>query len=162
MQGSEKTIYRTISPSILVFLLENLMEEIKPLVSEKQDFRYGDESILSPFFGSCQTYQDSHGRNKIGFFPLQCFKLSWKFLIKSVDEVIKPVVMRRWKTWNPRVINFIGLIFQIEIYQYQPEDRNQCLFKRILFYKKKFLLGDLCQIAQSWLFGENWVSTTRS
>ena len=68
------------------------MEDIKPLVTEELEFQYGDETLQIAFFGTWDC-QCSNTWKTIGESSLEKTFTSKKFLMQTMIEEIKPVVM---------------------------------------------------------------------
>ena len=69
---------------------------MKPVVTEKHEFEYRDESILLALLEFSYD-EDSDAGNKNDNFPIEWFAKNSKLSIELLWEQIKPGVMESWK-----------------------------------------------------------------
>ena len=74
------------------FLIETLLEKIKPVVTEKSGIEYGDESKLSAYLDSSDN-QNSEAIIKPIYYPNDYSCKSFNLSIETLLEEIKPVVI---------------------------------------------------------------------
>ena len=80
----------------IIFRSWTLMEETKPVVTEKIQFEYRDKPISSVLaFLEISEKQDSHTTIKINDSSIQWFTRAWKIPNGSLMDEIKQVVMKR-------------------------------------------------------------------
>ena len=75
--------------------MEMLVGEIIPVVSEKDEFKYRDQSIRLKYFFEFSDYRDYDERiRKIVVFSIESSYTKVKLPTETVMEEIKPIVVR--------------------------------------------------------------------
>ena len=68
------------------------MKELKPVVTQKLDCEYSDESIRLDFFFQFANHQNFDTSIKMNDFSVECFLTSWSFSFGTLMEDVKPIV----------------------------------------------------------------------
>ena len=68
------------------------MGEIKPVVTEKHEFQYRDESIIVALFVTFGLSRIDSGNNPENY-SMELFATRWKLSIRTLGKEIKPVAI---------------------------------------------------------------------
>ena len=71
MQRSEEMIFKSNPSPQLMLPIANLMEEVRSVITEKDEFEYRERSFLE-----FSDYQHSDAGNKIDSFSMECLATS--------------------------------------------------------------------------------------
>ena len=130
------------------------MDESKPVVTEKHEFEYRDESVIIANFGN---HQNSDSRIKRSYFSTKHSGPSSNVPMRTLMEDIKLVVTEicYFHYQNKSVLT--GLFWIFRHTWFWSKDRKNGVFIWILFYKFKVSFWYLDWINRGGNYGENWV-----
>ena len=95
----------------ITWSIEALMEEMKTLVTKKDDFEYRDESIIIPSF-IFWDFTAFDPKNKLNELAFKSLFLSVDFSIGTLLKEIKPIVTEK-NEYKNRNISILIAIFGI-------------------------------------------------